>query len=49
MPDGDAVNCMDPFEAILWHVSRGDVCLSHPTGRSQFLVRTNGIVFRIRK
>jgi len=49
MPDGDAVNSMDPFEAILWHVSRGDECLSHPTGWSRFLVRTNGIVFRIRK
>jgi len=27
MSDSDAVNSMEPFEAILWFVSRGDVCV----------------------
>ena len=49
MTDGDAVNSLDPFEAILWFVSRGDECLSHVDLRRQFLVRTNGLVFRIRE
>ncbi len=47
--DGDAANSLDPFEAILWFVSRGDECLSHPTPRRQLFVRTNGVIFRIRK
>lgn len=47
--DSDAVNSMDPYEVILWFVSRGDICLSHPNWRSKFFVRTGGIVFRIRK
>jgi SAM-dependent methyltransferase len=49
MTDGDAVNSIDPLEAILWFVSRGDECLSHPSMRRQFLIRTRGITFRIRK
>jgi ubiquinone/menaquinone biosynthesis C-methylase UbiE len=28
MADSDAVNSMDPFEAYLWFVSRGDECLN---------------------
>ncbi len=47
--DADAVNSMDPYEAILWFVTRGDACLSHPTPWSQFLVRTGGLIFRIHK
>lgn len=49
MSDSDAVNSMDPYEAILWFTSRGDECLSYPTWLSRFLVRTGAIVFRIRK
>ncbi len=49
MTDSDAVNSIDPFQAILWFVSRGDECLSYPSRWSQFLVRTGAIVFRIRK
>lgn len=49
MSDSDAVNAMDPYEAILWFKSRGDECLTYPTGLSQFFVRTLGIVFRINK
>lgn len=47
--DSDAINSMDPFECILWFVSRGDFCLSHPTLVSAFMVRTGGVVFRICK
>ncbi|NQT15659.1 MAG: class I SAM-dependent methyltransferase [Planctomycetes bacterium] len=49
MSDSDAVNSIDPYEAILWFVSRGDRCLTYPEHRSQFLVRTGEIVFRINK
>lgn len=48
-PDGDAVNSMDPYEAILWFVSRGDRCLNYPGALSQFFVRTNALVIQIRK
>lgn len=49
MSDSDAVNSMDPYEVILWFVSRGDICISYPTMLSAFLVRTGPIAFRIRK
>lgn len=48
-PDSDAVNSMDPYEAILWFLSRGDECLSHRSWLARFLVRTGAIVFQIRK
>lgn len=47
--DSDAVNHMDPYEAILWFTSRGDECLSHTTALRRFFVRTGCVVFRIRK
>jgi SAM-dependent methyltransferase len=49
MSDSDACNSMDPFGAILWFMSRGDKCLSHPTFKSQFFVRTGCLVFEIGK
>lgn len=49
MSDSDAINTMDPYEAILWFVSRGDTCLSYPNWMSKFFVRTGAIVFRINK
>ena len=49
MSDSDAVNSMDPFEAILWFVSRGDKCLSHNSWPQAFLVRTGAITIRIMK
>ncbi len=49
MSDSDAINSMDPFDAIRWFLSRGDSCLSHPTRLRQFLVRTGALVFEIRK
>lgn len=47
--DSDAINSIDPFEIILWFLSRGDQCLSRPTLVSQFFVRTGGIVLQIHK
>ena len=32
MPDSDAVNSIDMFEAYLWFLSRGDECLNCPSG-----------------
>lgn len=49
MADSDAVNSMDPYEAILWFRSRGDEVL-HPRGvLGRFMVRTGHIAIRIRK
>lgn len=47
--DSDAVNSMDPFEAIIWFVSRGDRCLSHNTKIKKFFVRTGALIFKINK
>lgn len=47
--DGDAVNWMDPFDAIEWFTSRGDQCLSHSRLIQQFFVRTGALVFQVRK
>jgi len=47
--DSDAVASMDPFEAIIWFISRGDRCLNYPSITAAFKVRTGALVFRIRK
>ena len=47
--DSDAVNSMDPYEAILWFNSRGDKCLNYNGSVSQFFVRTDAIIIRIQK
>ncbi len=49
MADSDAVNSMDPYEAILWFKSRGDEVLYPSTPLRQFLVRNGHIIVRIRK
>ncbi len=49
MPDSDAVNSIDPQEFILWFVSRGDACLSHPAVKAQILGEKQGIVLRVNK
>lgn len=48
MSDSDAVNSMDPFDAILWFVSRGDEVLLPPTRVRRFFVRTGALVIRIK-
>ena len=49
MADSDAVNSMDPYEAILWFKSRGDEVLHPPTPLAQFMVRNGHIAIRVRK
>ena len=49
MSDSDAVNSMDPYEAILWFVSRGGECLNYPGGIQHLGVRNGALVFRIDK
>ena len=38
VPDSDAVNSIDSFEAMLWFESRGDHCLNCPTGISRAML-----------
>lgn len=49
MADSDALNAMDQFECIVWFTSRGDECLSHPTGVKRFLAVDGAVVIRVRK
>ncbi|MCL5808763.1 MAG: class I SAM-dependent methyltransferase [Deltaproteobacteria bacterium] len=46
--DSDACNHIDPHDAILWFVSHGFECLSHPLHAKAFMVRTGALVFRKR-
>ncbi len=47
--DGDAVNDMDAYEAILWFTSRGDVCLNARSFLSQFFFRKGALVIQVHK
>lgn len=49
MVDSDACSSIDPFDAIQWFQSRGNVVLSHPTWRSAFLSRSEHLVVRVQK
>lgn len=49
MSDSDALNSMDPFEAILWFRSRGDCCLNYPTLLRALVIRTGPLIIRIGK
>jgi SAM-dependent methyltransferase len=49
MSDSDACASMDPYEAILWFRSRGDLCLDPPSAARQFWVRTGALTIQIRK
>ena len=44
--DSDACNSIDPHDAILWFLSNGFECVSHPTPISVFFVRTHGLIFK---
>jgi SAM-dependent methyltransferase len=44
--DSDACNAIDPHDIILWFLSHGFTCLSHPSPLSVFLVRTGGLIFQ---
>lgn len=47
--DGDATASMDPYEAILWHTSRGDEVLNYDTPLRRFFVRNGPLIIRIHK
>jgi SAM-dependent methyltransferase len=49
MSDSDAINSMDPYEAVLWFASRGDEVLFPATPLRRFLIRTGHMIVRIRK
>lgn len=49
MPDSDAINRMDPYEAMVWFKSRGDEIVFPSTHVKQFFIRTGQIVVRIKK
>jgi SAM-dependent methyltransferase len=44
--DSDACNSIDPHDAILWFLSNGFECISHPNHLSVFFVRTHGLIFK---
>jgi len=44
--DSDAVNSMDPFETVLWFLSRGDECVNYPSWLRALLIRSGPIVIR---
>jgi SAM-dependent methyltransferase len=48
MSDSDAINSMDPFDAILWFESRGDRCLSCHTPLQKLLVRKEALEFEVK-
>ena len=47
--DSDAVNSMDPYEAILWFTSRGDEVVSYDGTMNPFFVHSGTIVIKINK
>ena len=49
MSDSDATNSMDPYEALMWFVSRGDECLNCTGRLRQLLFRGGPLIFRIHK
>ncbi len=49
-PDGDAVASLDPYEALLWHTTRGDECLNcSATFSEQIKMGLQALVIRVNK
>jgi len=48
MPDSDAVNSIDMFEAYLWFRSRGDECLNCPSEAELMTTAYMPLVFRVK-
>ena len=46
MSDSDAINSIDPHDAILWFESNGFKCISHPIGFKSFFVRNGVLIFK---
>lgn len=49
MNDSDAVNSMDPYQAIIWYISRGDHCINYKSFIKQFFIRTGEIIIKVIK
>jgi len=50
VPDSDAVVSLDPYEAMLWHTSRGDECLNCAEGLSdRIMMGLHSLVIRVHK
>lgn len=50
VPDSDAAVSIDPFEALLWHTSRGDQCLNCPSELSEQLqIGLQPLVIQVQK
>ncbi len=49
MPDSDAVNSLDHYEAALWFVSRGDDCLNCETAMHGWMDDNFPLIIRINK
>ncbi len=49
MSDSDAVNSIDPYEVILWFLSRSDRCVSYTNWIRRFFIRTGTIMFQMKK
>lgn len=49
MVDSDACSSIDPFDAIQWFRSQGDLVLSHPRWRDAFLSRSEPLIVKVRK
>lgn len=47
VPDSDAVNSMEPYEAVLWFESRGDKCLNCPDGIQKLTKIPSAPVIRV--
>lgn len=47
VPDADAVNSMDPYEAVLWFQSRGDQCLNCLQGYDGIMGTPGKLIFRV--
>ena len=48
VPDADAVNSMDPYEAVLWFETRGDRCLNCEEGVKGIVGTPGKLVIRVR-
>lgn len=48
MSDSDAVASLDQYETVLWFVSRGDECPSHPTWKRAFFNWSPNLVVRVK-
>ncbi|MCY7334538.1 MAG: class I SAM-dependent methyltransferase [Pseudanabaena sp. CAN_BIN31] len=47
--DSDACSWLDAHETILWFISRGHTCISHPSAFKQILIRSGEVIFKIIK